>query len=241
MINNVLRPKTTAEIIKSAKKLEDPDNILYISLTKIQDISLAKYALKNGANINNVDVPLERLPKDIVKLILDNISEKVKSKKFIYAALKNGFGKEVTDLIERQLISLSMMSDIYYWAIGFKNYDLVKIMIDNDVIIEDNKLIDSLVLTISENDSDMLKLLVNSGEIDPSIEHNTLFNTAIIFNNKEAVKFLLNDEMVDPSSVSNKTYNNTSSDIKKMLINDERFENRYNYRRELNKINVKPR
>lgn len=204
-LDDILKPKTEEEVYNSAVAIDDPDELLRLAVSKINDPKLIKLALERGADPNKVARNLNSVKDPIlIKTLLENIKNNLDINLIVLKGIKMGFEDLIIKLIDKGKIDPSKKSYIMLvWAIGYEHTMkklVTKLLNDKriDPKQEKESIAEAIAVAIGRGNNEILKILLNDKRIDPSADHNRAIKTAAQYGNLEAVKLLLKDKRVNP-------------------------------------------
>ncbi|MEK0338456.1 MAG: hypothetical protein QQN41_13590, partial [Nitrosopumilus sp.] len=122
-LSDILKPKSKKEIRKAALDIKDPDELLRISVTRINNPELVKMAIERGADPNRVSGDVSKItnPK-IIKILISNPQMSISVNSLIYKAIKMNLTDDVIKLIDNNKLNPEQKSSIILtWAVGFAN------------------------------------------------------------------------------------------------------------------------
>lgn len=214
-INNILKPKSQDEVIKSALEIENADELLRLSIFKLGENSdLTKIALDRGANPNTIgDLSKVKNPQ-IIKMILEHPDTKLSMNSLVFQATKLNLENEIIKLIkDKKLDPTSKNSILFVWAVGMCDPKLVDFLLNVvkiDPTVDKESVTEALAVSIARgkmyedkgmsDPNKVPRLLLKDKRIDPSLDSNRAIRIAAQFGNEEMFDLLMSDKRVDPSA-----------------------------------------
>lgn len=199
-LNQILKPKSKEDVKNAALQISDPNELLKISLDKMQDLSIVKIALERGADPNKIVTLLSKVKNpEIIKTLLDDSTKHIFMNSLVYNGLKYGFEDEIINLIDANRISPSEKEGILVvWSAGFARQKvLIKVLDSNPdfIVSRQESLVEALAVAIARGNYEIVDILL-SHNLDPSENNNRAIDVAYEFDNKNALSILLKDKRV---------------------------------------------